>query len=270
VKLWVLGSGSRGNAVLIESGGTRLMIDVGYGPRTLQKRLTPLGIDAASIDACVVTHEHSDHIRGAARVAKKFHWPLFMTEGTYANSWLPSLGTPAATFRSGRTLEFPDLLVETFRTPHDATDPIGVVVTSVSSGAKAAILTDVGCASKTVRQMVRDVDVLVIESNHDEDMLRNGSYPLSLQRRIASRVGHLSNRDCGDLVLECVSPRLRQIVLAHLSEENNTPTIAYDNMRATVKRTAFRGALIPALQDGIVGPFTAIAHKSATQLSLGF
>ena len=268
MKIWVLGSGSRGTAILVECGETRLMVDAGFGPRILQKRLQPLGIDAESITACVVTHEHSDHIRGAARAARRFHWPLLMTEGTYANSWLPALGTPAATFRAGRTLEFPDLVVETFRTPHDAREPIGLVVTSNNTGSKAAILTDIGCATKTVREKVRDVDVLVIESNHDDEMLRTGPYPMTLQRRIASRVGHLSNADCADLVCASVSSRLRQIVLAHLSEENNTPRLAYDTMRDAVKRTGFRGALLPAMQDGIVGPFVPSPHKSATQLSL--
>ncbi|MEX2152808.1 MAG: hypothetical protein WD825_05665, partial [Gemmatimonadaceae bacterium] len=200
---------------------------------------------------------------------RRWHWPLLVTEGTYRNSRLAALGTPAATFAAGRTLEFPGMLVETFRTPHDATEPIGVVVTSQSTGARAAILTDLGCATKTVRRMVRDVDILVIESNHDEQMLWNGSYPPSVQRRIASRVGHLSNGECAELVRESVSPRLRQIVLAHLSEENNTPTVAYQNMRAALRRTAFRGALIPALQDRVVGPFTASAGRGHQQLSLG-
>src|ERR1051325_8117896 len=126
MKVWVLGSGSRGNATLVESGGTRLMIDVGFGPRILKKRLEPLGLSPESVDACIVTHEHSDHIRGAARVARRFHWPLFMTEGTYNGSRLSALGTSAARFRTGATLEFPDLIVETFRTPHDASEYIGV------------------------------------------------------------------------------------------------------------------------------------------------
>ena len=270
VKVWVLGSGSRGNATLVESGGCRIMIDVGFGPRILKKRLEPLGIDPASIDACVITHEHSDHIRGAARAARKWHWPLFVTEGTYSESRLGALGTPAATFKAGRTLEFPDTIVETFRTPHDATEPIGVVVTNQTTGARAAILTDIGCASKTVRQMCREVDVLVIESNHDEQMLWNGSYPLSLQRRIASRVGHLSNYECADLVQESVSPRLRQVVLAHLSEENNTPMLAFTGMREALRKTSFRGSVIPALQDCAIGPFVAQRGRHEQQLSLGF
>jgi phosphoribosyl 1,2-cyclic phosphodiesterase len=269
VKLWVLGSGSRGNAVVVQSGDCRIMIDVGFGPRVLKKRLDAAGIAPESIEACVITHEHSDHIRGAARAARRWHWPLLLTEGSYANSRLAVLGTPAAKFRAGATLEFSGLLVETFRTPHDASEPIGVTVTSRSNGARAAICTDLGHASRTVRRMMQDVDMLVIESNHDDTMLANGPYPPFLQRRIASNVGHLSNEDCGALVRESLSPRLRQIVLAHLSEENNTPRIAYDSMRAAIKGTSFRGALLPALQDGVVGPFALRPSKSAVQLSLG-
>ena len=269
MKLWVLGSGSRGNAVVIESGSCRLMIDVGFGPRILQKRLQSAGIEPESIDACVITHEHSDHIRGAARAARKWQWPLFLTEGTYANSRLALLGTPAAQFRAGRTIEFPDTIVETFRTPHDAEEPIGVVVTSQTSGVRAAILTDIGCATRTVRRMIADVDLLVIESNHDDQMLWNGSYPLSLQRRIASRVGHLSNTECADLVRDAVSPRLRQVVLAHLSEENNTPRLAFDSMRDALKTTAFRGSLIPAPQDVAIGPVRLREFRAERQLSLG-
>ena len=269
MKLWVLGSGSRGNAIVVESGDCRLMIDVGFGPRILQKRLQSIGLEPESIDACVITHEHSDHIRGAARAARKWHWPLFVTEGTYSNSRLSALGCPAAKFRAGATIEFPDTIVETFRTPHDAEEPIGVVVTSVKNGVRAAILTDIGCASRTVRKMVTDVDLLVIESNHDDQMLWNGSYPLSLQRRIASRVGHLSNTECADLVCDSVTPRLRQVVLAHLSEENNTPRLAFDNMRDALKRTAFRGSLIPAPQDVAIGPVRLREFRGEGQLSLG-
>ena len=117
--------------------------------------------------------------------------------------------------------------------------------------------------------MVQNVDMLVIESNHDDVMLANGPYPPSVQRRIASSVGHLSNRECGALVRESVSPRLKQVVLAHLSENNNTPRAAYDTTRAALKGSAFRGMLLPSMQDAVVGPFTLRATKSATQLSLG-
>ena len=270
MKVWVLGSGSRGNAVVVESGECRVMIDVGFGPRILQKRLEACGIAPESIEACVITHEHSDHIRGAARAARRWHWPLFASEGTYANSRLAELGTPAATFVAGRTLEFSEMDVTTFRVPHDASEPIGVLATATNTGARAAVVTDIGHASRTVRTMVREVDILVLESNHDEEMLANGPYPPYLQRRIASRVGHLSNRDCADLVRESISPHLRQVVLAHLSEENNTPRLAFESMRSALGGTGFRGAVLPALQDGVIGPFSVTAGTGrVSQLTLG-
>jgi len=269
MKLWVLGSGSRGNAIVVDTGESRLLIDAGFGPRILQKRLQSVGLEPESIDACVITHEHSDHIRGAARAARRWHWPLFVTEGTYANSRLAALETPAAKFKAGQAIEFPGTTVETFRTPHDADEPIGVVVTSQTTGIRAAILTDIGCASRTVRRMVMDVDILVIESNHDEQMLWNGSYPLSLQRRIASRVGHLSNSECADLVQQSVTPRLRQVILAHLSDENNTPRLAFDSMQDALRKTRFRGSLIPAPQDQAIGPVRLREFRGEGQLSLG-
>jgi phosphoribosyl 1,2-cyclic phosphodiesterase len=268
MKLWVLGSGSRGNAVVVESGSSRVMIDVGFGPRVLRKRLAAAGIEPESIEACIITHEHSDHSRGASRAAWRWQWPLFVTHGTYVNSRLALLGTPAAKFRAGETISFSDVDVATFRTPHDAQDPIGVVVTERQSGTRAAICTDIGHASHTVRKMVRDVDILVLESNHDDVMLANGPYPLSVQRRIASRVGHLSNRECAQLVRESLTPRLKQVVLAHVSENNNTPEIAYANMRAALRTTRFRGTVIPAFQESVVGPLSVSTAKSAQQLCL--
>ncbi len=269
MRVWVLGSGSRGNAVVVESGGCRVLIDVGFGPRILQKRLETAGIAPESIEACVITHEHSDHIRGAARAARRWHWPLFASEGTYANSRLPGLETPATTFAAGATLEFSEMDIATFRVPHDASEPIGVVATATNTGARAAVVTDIGHASRTVRKMIRDVDILVLESNHDDDMLANGPYPRHLQRRIAGSHGHLSNRDCGALVRESISSHLRQVVLAHLSEQNNTPRAAYDSMRDAMRGMAFRGALLPSLQDTVIGPISAGASCSReTQLTL--
>jgi phosphoribosyl 1,2-cyclic phosphodiesterase len=269
MKIWVLGSGSRGNAVVVESGGSRLMIDVGFGPRVLRKRLAAAGMEPESIEACVITHEHSDHIRGAARAAWRWQWPLFVTNGTYVNSRLAMLGTPAAMVRPGTTISFTHMDVTTFRTPHDAEEPIGVVVTDRETGTRAAVCTDIGHASYVVRKMVRDVDILVLESNHDDVMLANGPYPISVQRRIASRVGHLSNRECAQLVRDSVSPRLRQVVLAHVSESNNTPSLAFETVRRALRTTRYRGELTPALQDGVVGPFMVSTPKHAVQLSLG-
>lgn len=269
MKLWVLGSGSRGNAIVVESEGSRLMVDVGFGPRVLKKRLEAAGIPPESIEACIITHEHSDHIRGAARAAKRWQWPLFLTHGTFNGSRLSALGTPAAKITAGITIGFTEMDVTPFTTPHDAEESIGVIVTARSSGARAGIVTDLGWASPTVREMVRDVDMLVVESNHDEHMLATGPYPVSLQRRISSRSGHLSNAQCASLVADSMSARLRTVVLAHLSEENNTPKVAFDTMRPVLNRTRFKGKLAWAAQDFVVGPFTASAGQSEGQLSLG-
>jgi phosphoribosyl 1,2-cyclic phosphodiesterase len=272
VKVWVLGSGSRGNAVVVESGECRVLIDVGFGPRTLSKRMKALGLDPRSIEACIITHEHSDHARGAARAQKKWNWPVFATTGTALNLRDSGLVTRDSAlnvtqFRAGDKLSFSDLEVETFRTPHDATEPVGMALTAKSTGARAAVVTDLGMVTASVRRMVQDVDLLVIESNHDEDMLRGGPYPEWLQKRVASSVGHLSNKDCADLVSEAMSPRLRTVVLAHISEENNTPRLAFETMKEKVKRTAFRGLLGPAGQDTPVGPFT-VGLTQPRQLSL--
>jgi phosphoribosyl 1,2-cyclic phosphodiesterase len=270
MKLWVLGSGSRGNAVVVESNGTRLMIDVGFGPRILQKRMAAAGIAPESIEACIITHEHSDHIRGAARAARRWHWPLFLTEGTYASSRLAALDTPAARITAGVTVAFSEMDVTTFQTPHDAEDSIGVVITARSSGVRAAVATDLGCATATVREMMSDVDMLVVESNHDDDMLANGSYPVSVQRRIAGRSGHLSNHQCATLVRDVMSARLRKVVLAHLSAENNTPGVAFDTLRPVLRKSRFQGTLAWAPQDSVAGPFQATKPgKAETQLLLG-
>lgn len=270
MRVWMLGSGSRGNATLIESGECRVVIDAGFGPRILQRRMLVAGVPPESVEACVITHEHSDHVRGATRCARRWGWPMFASFGTISESRLASLPIGGVTgFVPGATLTFSRLEVSTFRTPHDAVDPVGVVVTDRANGARVAVATDVGHASAGLRRHVHDVDMLVIESNHDEDMLWNGTYTPWLKRRIASNEGHLSNRVCAELVREAVAPRLRQVVLAHLSEENNTPRVAFDSMRAALRTTAFRGSVMPAAQDTMLGPFVVAAGRSGPeQLSL--
>ncbi|HEX7938622.1 MAG TPA: MBL fold metallo-hydrolase [Gemmatimonadaceae bacterium] len=294
MKVWVLGSGSRGNAVVVESAGCRVMIDCGFGPGLLKRRMEAMGIAPQSIEACVITHEHTDHVRGARRAQKKWGWPMFATTGTAlsasgsrlsaqdnglsasgsglsaSGSGLSANSAPNITqFRAGATLAFSDMDVETFRTSHDAMEPIGVTLTSRTTGARAAIVTDLGVATDSVRRMISDVDLMVIESNHDEEMLLNGPYPMWLQRRILSKVGHLSNAECADLVSEAVTSRLRTVVLAHLSEENNTPRVAFDAMKDKIRKTRFRGLVGPAMQDAAVGPFTCAGGSHATQLALG-
>lgn len=270
MRVWVLGSGSAGNAVLVESDGTRLLIDAGFGPRTLARRMKLAGVDAASVAACVVTHDHSDHVGGAARGARRWGWEIFATEGTAQASDLD--GTPVTIIASGEKVRVGALEVEAIATPHDAAEPVGVLVMAVSTGARAGICYDVGHASDGVRALCQSVDVLVLEANHDEGMLWAGPYPPWLCQRIASRTGHLSNRAAAAVARDAVTPQLAHVVLAHLSETNNSPALADRTVRSAMRKTAFQGRLSTARQDAVVGPFTprGFTSRSAPAVQLSF
>ncbi len=272
MQLWVLGSGSRGNAVLLESDGRRLLVDAGFGVRELQTRLGRIGVAPQSIAACVVTHEHTDHVKGAAQAAAKWGWALHASEGTIA-AHPPLAAAGTAAFRAGDTLAVPGFAVETVRTPHDARESVALVATGTACGTRAGICYDLGHASDAVRTAMRGVDLLVLESNHDADMLRAGPYPPSVCARIAGRHGHLSNAAAGALARQLASTTLRHVVLAHLSENCNLPQTAATAVREALATTRFRGAITPAAQDAVVGPFVASAGRArvrAEQLSLAF
>lgn len=263
MRVWVLGSGSSGNAVLLESDGTRLLIDAGFGPRTLARRMKLAGIDAASVAACVVTHDHSDHVGGVGKAAQRWGWEVFATEGTAEAADLE--GTRVTRFVSGATLRVGAFEVAAVATPHDATEPVGVVVTAVSSGARAGICYDIGHASDGVRSLCQSVDVLVLEANHDEGMLWAGPYPRWLCARIASNTGHLSNRVAAAVARDSVTRQLAHVVLAHLSETNNSPALADRAVRAALRKTAFQGKLSTSHQDAVVGPFTPRGFTSRSE-----
>jgi len=270
MKLWVLGSGSEGNAVLIECGESRVLVDAGFGTRTLATRLAAIGVAPASIEECIVTHENTDHVKGAAAGARRWGWKLFASEGT-VDAW-PELQTyDCARIASGATVDLSRVRVTTYATPHDAASPIGVRVTSTSTGASAVVCTDIGHVSDGVRALCAAADVLVLESNHDEGMLRAGPYPPSVRARIASRTGHLSNRACAALVRDVVHANLAHVVLAHLSENCNDHGLAHTATAESLRRTRFRGRLSVAMQHGVVGPFLPRASRveAEAQFTLG-
>jgi len=254
VKLWVLGSGSRGNAILVECDGSRILIDCGYGTRTLAGRLKTIGVKADSIDACLVTHEHGDHVHGAKSAMKRWGWELYATPATTRAAKLA--GPHVNRFAAGTTIHFPTMTVNTTPTPHDARESVGFVVTSKSTGARAGLFYDIGHVSSAIARACQSLDILVLESNHDDEMLRNGPYGPWLQARIASRVGHLSNHDAAAFAREAVTRETNHLVLAHLSEKCNTPRVALGTMRAALAQSRFRGMLTAAKQDAVVGPFT--------------
>lgn len=262
MRVWVLGSGSEGNAVLVESGESRVLIDCGFGTRTLAGRLKTIGIAPASIEACIVTHEHYDHVRGAAAGAKKWGWSLFASAGTVANC--PELEEANCTrVPMGGSVVLSRTTLTTYGVPHDAASPIGVRVTSTATGANTVVCTDLGHVNDSVRALCANADVLVLESNHDTGMLWAGPYPPVVRSRIASRVGHLSNRDAARLARDVVHRDLAHVVLAHLSENCNDHGIAYRTMTDALSRTRFRGATSIGLQHGVVGPLLPRAGRGA-------
>lgn len=253
MKVWILGSGSSGNAVLIEGGGTRVLIDVGFGPRTLARRLKAASVDPASIDACFLTHDHSDHVSGVARAARRWGWAVFATNGTAQCTALDGVSVTPLCARV--PLRVQDLELAAVATPHDANEPVGFVATALSTGARMGVCYDVGHASENVRTLCRDVDILVLEANHDEGMLWAGPYPPWLRARIAGDRGHLSNRAAAALARDTVTARTAHVVLAHLSEKNNTPEMARSAVRSALRTAAFRGKLSTSTQDTVIGPF---------------
>jgi phosphoribosyl 1,2-cyclic phosphodiesterase len=261
VKLWVLGSGSGGNAVLVESGGSRVLVDAGFGPRELASRLRTIGVAPTSIEACIVTHEHTDHVKGAAAGARKWGWALYASAGT-VDAW-PDLQTQGCIgVTPGESFMLSRVVVTTHATPHDAASPIGVRLACTATGATAVVCTDIGHVSAGVRTLCAGADLLVLESNHDEGMLRSGPYPLFLQRRIASRTGHLSNRASAELSRDLVHRDLAHVILAHLSEKCNDHGVARAATAEALRRTRFRGALSVAMQHAVVGPFLPRAGRA--------
>jgi phosphoribosyl 1,2-cyclic phosphodiesterase len=255
VRLWLLGSGSKGNAVLVEAGDTRVLIDAGFSARRIAERLGQIGVAPQSICALLLTHEHSDHVSGVTTAVKRWQWPVHATAGTIRGAGALLDGATTHLLTPGMAVAIGALELRPFRTSHDAQEPVGFVATALHGGTRAAIVTDLGRATDEVRAAVQHVDVLVVESNHDEGLLEAGPYPWHLKRRIAGSHGHLSNRAAGDLTTGCLHKGLQQVVLAHLSETNNSPAVAHESMQGVLRRTRYKGALAVAPQHGVIGPF---------------
>jgi phosphoribosyl 1,2-cyclic phosphodiesterase len=232
VSISVLASGSRGNTAIIESSKARILVDAGISCRETFKRLKSLGVDPHAISAILITHEHSDHVYGLATLARKLRMPVFMTGPTHqvwARSLRDELGeTPEVAkleiFSAGRPFQIADITVTPFTIPHDAADPVGF--TFRAEGTKIAIATDLGYMPASICDHLRKCDVLIVESNHDLEMLRVGPYPWSVKQRVMSRVGHLSNESLAQFFARDYDGGASYIVLAHLSEQNNHPEIA--------------------------------------------
>jgi phosphoribosyl 1,2-cyclic phosphodiesterase len=224
LRICSLGSGSRGNATFVASERTRLLVDVGFSFRELTKRLRAIGEEPEKLDGVLISHEHSDHIKGLQQIAKRLRCPIYITERTgQAVDW-GELEPRLETFNAGETLRIADLDIDSFTIPHDAVDPVAFAVRF--QGLKASLVTDLGYLTESVKYKIRGSDLLMLESNHDLDMLKVGPHPWFVKQRVMSRVGHLSNHAVCDFVETELPPECRWLVLAHLSEANNHPEVA--------------------------------------------
>lgn len=222
----VLASGSKGNACYIETDETRILIDSGLSCKELIRRLQIIGKKSIHLDALIITHEHSDHIKGVGPVARRFDVPVFVNHPTLKKSQkiLGNISKPI-TIHTGQSITIHDMVVETFTKCHDAADPIGMTISS--NGSRLGLVTDLGRSTRLIEERLKGCDGLIIEFNHDQVMLMEGPYPLDLKRRVQGQDGHLSNEQAGRL-LEAVSHKgLTKVVLAHLSEVNNLPEKAF-------------------------------------------
>lgn len=219
----VLGSGSSGNCALIATGRTRLLVDAGLSRKAICERLEAVGEPPDGIDAVLISHEHSDHIAGLPVLAKKLGVPVFMTSRTAPciawNEYEPKLET----FQAGTRIVVGDIEVDTFTIPHDAIDPIGFCFHA--EGLKIGIVTDLGYIPESVKFHLRGTQFLLLESNHDLEMLKVGPYPWSVKQRVMGRNGHLSNDVAAAFLRSDFDPATHTVVLGHLSENNNHPAL---------------------------------------------
>ena len=221
-----LGSGSSGNGLVVESAGTRVLMDCGFGLAETKARLERAGLEPSQINAIVVTHEHDDHMSGVARFALRYAIPVYLTRGT--SQWLPE-DFPAVLVRlidPHSAFSIDAIAVDPIAVPHDAREPVQYVFSD--GDARLGVVTDLGTVTQHVVEKLSGCEALVIECNHDLDMLMTGPYPDSLKRRVAGRFGHLSNADAAHLVAALDRGRLRHLIAAHLSQQNNTPALAVE------------------------------------------
>jgi len=230
LSLCLLASGSRGNATYISWGETSLLFDAGLSGIEIQRRLAVRGIDPGSIDAIVISHEHSDHIQGAGILSRRFEIPIYISSETH-NAAGKRLGRlhGQTHFTPGSDFKVKELDIHPFSIPHDAADPAGFTVSV--NGIKVGLATDLGIATAMVKERLKDCAALVLEANHDPALLMDGPYPWQTKQRIKSRTGHLSNMDTKNLLCEIKHSTLTHVALAHLSETNNTPQKALKEAR---------------------------------------
>lgn len=246
ISVCMLASGSRGNAIYLSDGNSRILIDAGLSGVEIERRMSSRGLDPEKLDGIVVSHEHSDHIQAVGILSRRFKLPVYISERTYAAA-SQQLGRidDVRRFSCGSPFPIGGLELHPFSISHDAMDPAGFTVTA--NGTRIGIATDLGIATSMVKTHLKACSALILEANHDPVMLAEGSYPWPLKQRIKGRTGHLSNDDTLQLLKEILHDRLSHVILAHLSEQNNTPEKALDAVGQALHRSDIN--LSVAIQD---------------------
>ncbi|MFZ5654821.1 MAG: MBL fold metallo-hydrolase [Pseudomonadota bacterium] len=222
-----LGSGSRGNATLIQTADACVLVDCGFPVRETERRLAGRGVDPAALTALLVTHEHSDHLSGVLPLARRYRVPVYMTAGT-ARAARPRAGDPVELLGAGDRMSLCGLAIEAVEVPHDAREPVQYIF--AAGGIRFGVLTDLGSVTPHVIDRYRHCDALLLEANHDRDLLATGVYPPALKRRVGGDWGHLSNCQAAQLLQRLAGGALRQLVIGHVSRQNNSP----DHVRAAL------------------------------------
>ena len=235
-KFCAMFSGSSGNCTYVEAGGASLLIDAGVSTRAICKALESIGSSISQIAAVLVTHEHSDHIKGLKTMLSKYEIPVYANAGTIEGilQTVPVGKECFTELKTGGSVDIAGMGVSSFCTSHDSRESMGFRI-HTPDGRRIAIATDLGFVSDDVLNGISGCDVVMLESNHDVGMLQNGRYPYYLKRRILSKTGHLSNQDCSDVLPQLCSGGTHHFVLAHLSRDNNLPELALETAVSAMK-----------------------------------
>jgi phosphoribosyl 1,2-cyclic phosphodiesterase len=260
LKFCVLASGSAGNSSLVATSRTRLLIDAGLGVRDLMKRLASTGESLDSLNAILITHEHSDHIAGLCRLLREFtkktgrKIPVYITNRTAPTVDWENCEPALERFQAGSSFMIGDIAIDSFTIPHDAIDPVGF--TFRVFGVKIGIATDLGYIPDSIKYHLRSTDILLLESNHDIEMLKVGPYPWSVKQRVMGRNGHLSNDVVSDFLASDLASSTRALILGHLSEQNNHPELVRMSAASALEKRGLETRLVIAEQHSPSEVFT--------------
>ena len=223
-------SGSSGNSIFVASQNTKILVDVGMTGKSIESALKQINQNPNDIDGIFITHEHSDHIKGAGIISRRYDIPIYANENTWEamKTKIGNVKENNIKIIESNSVDIMDMHIANYNISHDAAAPIGYAF--YSGNKKACIATDLGYFSREVKNVIKDADVILLESNHDVEMVKFGPYPYPLKRRILSDVGHLSNDACGQAIVEIMNDKRKHIILGHLSKTNNFPELAYQSV----------------------------------------